>query len=376
MQVQTYLSNLNEFTDVEVLETLKTEFGIKYTLHQTLPLVILNYCQIDSPKTNPIVRECRGLILELGTWNIVARSFDRFFNLGECEDLQKDFDWNDFYALEKVDGSLINFFFYADEWHMATRGSFGESLMENCNFSWQDLFWKTFKDMNFYKSDFNVNYSFTFELCSRYNKIVTDYETPSLYLLNMYDKVYHKFMPYTYTGYLWNLPTRYNFKSIDEVIKHIEDLELNNPTVEGVVLVDKNLNRIKLKNKKYLSLHKMRGESGFTMKNLLPFIIDGETAELLTYYPEIQDKIDNMYKILNDYYIDFYKVWSYVVHIEDQKEFAIELMSHKFNSADAFFTAKKNGIIQECPKKIWTDLVIKNTKLYERQFKKYDKENL
>jgi tRNA splicing ligase len=48
-------------------------------------LVVLNYNQINSPKLDPIVRECRGLILDRNSgYSVVARSFDWFWNYGEC----------------------------------------------------------------------------------------------------------------------------------------------------------------------------------------------------------------------------------------------------------------------------------------------------
>lgn len=361
----------------KTLENLNEEFGIKVCYHTDLPLVILNYDQISSPKTHPITVCCRGLILEIGTWNVVARSFNRFFNLGECEDLQKDFNWNDFYAFEKVDGSLINMFYYDGQWHMATRGSFGEGLMENCNFSWKELFWKTFDDMGHDLREYSKESSFTWELCSRYNKIVTDYPTPTLFLLNWYVKnaTTPRFMTHREMRIMsHHMPKVHTFKSVDEVIEHIEDLELNNPTIEGVVLIDKNLNRIKVKNKKYLSLHKMRGESGFTMKNLLPFVIDGETDELLTYYPEVEGKIDQMVDIIAGVHFKFMQVYISVQSISDQKEFALALTSHNFAFQDVLFRAKSDRILHDTPE-IW-HRIINHPKLHERVFKSYDKESL
>jgi hypothetical protein len=43
----------------------------------------LNYDQIESAKAHPVVMECRGLILSYPHGEVVARSFDRFFNYGE-----------------------------------------------------------------------------------------------------------------------------------------------------------------------------------------------------------------------------------------------------------------------------------------------------
>lgn len=47
-------------------------------------LYLLDYNQIDSPKTDPIVCECRSLIID-SDYNVVSRSFDRFFNYSEIQ---------------------------------------------------------------------------------------------------------------------------------------------------------------------------------------------------------------------------------------------------------------------------------------------------
>lgn len=57
LQVQEYLTNGKS------LEDLQSEFGLNISRHPNLPLVILNYDQIESrPKSHPIIRECRGLV--------------------------------------------------------------------------------------------------------------------------------------------------------------------------------------------------------------------------------------------------------------------------------------------------------------------------
>lgn len=77
LKVQEFLRNGGTIKELEETK------GIVSTYSETDPLVILNYSQIDSPKKDPICMECRGLTLELNTWNLVARSFLRFFNLNE-----------------------------------------------------------------------------------------------------------------------------------------------------------------------------------------------------------------------------------------------------------------------------------------------------
>jgi hypothetical protein len=88
------------------LESLSQELHLAINRHPTLPLVNFKYSQIDSPKLHPIVRECRGIVLEDGTWNLVAKAFNRFFNVGEdAEDFAK-FDWTNFACTSKEDGCL------------------------------------------------------------------------------------------------------------------------------------------------------------------------------------------------------------------------------------------------------------------------------
>ena len=73
LEVQKYLKEKG-------VEALKQEFSI--IVKEAGDLLVLNYNQIESPKTHPIVIECRSLILDK-QYNVVSRSFDRFFNLQE-----------------------------------------------------------------------------------------------------------------------------------------------------------------------------------------------------------------------------------------------------------------------------------------------------
>lgn len=62
LNVQRYLR------DGKTLADLEAELGIKSSENGNL--VVLNYNQIESPKTDPIVMECRQLALEKGTWDL------------------------------------------------------------------------------------------------------------------------------------------------------------------------------------------------------------------------------------------------------------------------------------------------------------------
>lgn len=82
----------------------------------------LDYNMIECEKNHPIVIECRGLIMDYDG-NIMCKSFDRFFNLGENN--VSEFDFANSIAFEKADGSLCRIYFNTktNKWEIATRGT-------------------------------------------------------------------------------------------------------------------------------------------------------------------------------------------------------------------------------------------------------------
>src|SRR3990167_2341729 len=102
LKIQEWLRNNNSN-----LASLNEQLGISFTPHPSDWRVILNYNQITSPKLNDMVKEARGLVLDARTWDIVARSFPRFFNLGEVHTEDEKFVWENSSATHKEDGSLI-----------------------------------------------------------------------------------------------------------------------------------------------------------------------------------------------------------------------------------------------------------------------------
>lgn len=89
----------------------------------------LNYDQIFSPKANPLVVECRALLLDK-EGDVVSRAFPRFFNYGEQPEITNNFVWENSVHYSKEDGSLISVYWnYIDQrWEIATRGTaFAES---------------------------------------------------------------------------------------------------------------------------------------------------------------------------------------------------------------------------------------------------------
>lgn len=87
-------------------DALIKTFGVYYKQHPKYPnLYQFTYDQIeaDAHKAHPVVRQSRGIILDKDNdWKVVARPFDRFFNVGEA--CAAPVDWKTSRVQEKVDG--------------------------------------------------------------------------------------------------------------------------------------------------------------------------------------------------------------------------------------------------------------------------------
>src|ERR1035437_3276957 len=104
------------FYDGGSIKELEDRFAIKAKRHNTHNnLVLFKYSQIESDFSKRIVCESRGLILdESDEWKVISRSYNKFFNYGEGN--AAEIDWNNCVIQEKVDGSLMTIYWYSDRW--------------------------------------------------------------------------------------------------------------------------------------------------------------------------------------------------------------------------------------------------------------------
>lgn len=304
----------------KTLDELKDDYGIKFKENGTL--VVLNYDQINSTKTDPIVMECRSLILEIGTWDIISAAFYRFFNYGEAENITGNFNFKNAVATEKIDGSIIHVFYYKNEFRMSTRGMIdGGGDVGLCNITFNNLFNLTVKECTgnniydfFMKLD--PSYNFIFELTSPENRVVTQYKERSLHLLTMrsVNEDWAEVAPEKVDDYAVLLgvkrPKVYSFSDITSLVQMAAELkELD----EGYVCVDysKQVNgnylRLKVKNPAYVAVAHLKESSSASMRALMQLIIAGEQEEFISYFPEYKKYIDEIVKKYNEYMSDIEK---------------------------------------------------------------------
>lgn len=335
--------------DGNTVDSLTDSHGIRVYRHPELPLVGLKYSQIDSSKYDPIVRECRGLVLEDKTWKVVAKPFHRFYNVGEDVDAFKAFNWDDFDCTTKEDGSLILLFHYEGDWHVNTSGSFGYGDVGFSGKSWRDLFWQT-SGIRPWRLGKSLTY--IFELCSTHNKVVRIYPKPTVYLLGATRP--------SGCAELGPLdvdieaaiigcprPERHRFKSMAEITAFLEAKAETDMTFEGVVLRDSNGVRFKAKSKSYVALHHLHDNGNiFNPKRLVPLVLAGDRDEVVAYFPEVTEAIDKVAAEIEQAWLEVLNLWWATWRIESQKEFALRVVGATPYSGLLFTLRKRHGMDQ------------------------------
>jgi len=266
-------------------------------------LVLLRYSQVDSPKADPIVMECRGLILQKGTWDIVSMPFRRFFNYGEVLELNKDFPYAGAVAQEKLDGTLIQVFPWQDRFRISTRGKIDASgTVSFSAMTFAELFDLTIAAYpNFWKA-LDKRFTYTFELISLENRIVTVYKERELCLTLMRDRLEnHDELPSDQLDAHAKAlgvrrPKETRFADSEELLAL--STHMSSPLDEGYVCVNYNARtpdgdfpRIKVKNPGYVAIAHLKESSSSSNAGLMYLVLKGEQEEFLSYFPEYKDKV-------------------------------------------------------------------------------------
>jgi hypothetical protein len=253
----------------------------------------LKYGVIGVDKANPIVRACRGAVVERVDndgdhspyFRLVAYAFDRFFNMGEAE--ADEIDWSSANVYEKYDGSLIKLFWNGEQWVVSTSGSVGgASNVGDSGKSFEELFWNTFRYMRYNAFDLNPDCCYVFELCAAENRVVVKYDEPMLRLLAVRDRA-NDFveLPLSYFSRLFWVAESFNFGA-DNIVDAVNARGADH---EGFIVCDSYGRRIKVKSNVYVRLHRVRGNGE---PNFSELYLNDDLDEFLLHFPDYSEKFD------------------------------------------------------------------------------------
>lgn len=246
-------------------------------------LIMFNYTQAIS-QPSEIVNEARGLILEEGTWRVVRYGFYRFYNAHESGAAQVDMSTAS--AFEKIDGSLVMFYYY-NGWHMSTRSTFDafSASVGESKKTFEDLINRAMNRQGITFDELDTNLTYVFELVSPESQVVIHYDDTLLYFLMARDNTT---LAEVSVDKDWLRPQVYQFTTMADVERYVSSFE--GKEFEGVVLMDANHNRVKVKNLNWLRMHKLHNNGRVTTESILEMILSGEALEYLAYFPEHTDR--------------------------------------------------------------------------------------
>ena len=331
---------MNPKQDIYKLPTLSEFYNHKYVRHtEWKDLVLFHYtdgCTYDKV-WDEVTLNARGIVFNKVTGELVARPWPKFFNLSEMSTV---IPLNDFYTLEKLDGSMGILYKYEGEYYVATKGSFTSE---------QALWATSWVRKNIYLDGIENELTYLFEIIYSANKIVVNYEFEGLVLTGVIDRQ---------TGYEYGVgelkacakilnvkcAKDYSFKSLDELASYCKNLSSKQ---EGFVVTFPSTRlKVKIKGDEYLRIHKIISNLtalafydawSVSERKIPDFYLEQIPEEFREFSNEMSGVIN---KIHNDLYNEVVK--EYDIMVEDYvsknqkpidiKNFAIECQNnHKEN---------------------------------------------
>lgn len=295
-------------------------------------LVMLNYDQIKSPMDMELVQACRGIILDSSQdWKIVSWPYNKFFNHGEAH--AATVDWSSAVVSEKLDGSMMTMYRHGGKWRVASNGSptAGGTLAGGRVLTFHDLFWKTYQDAYGQVEVKTQDACFMFELTSPYNRIVVPHEKASLRLHGARNIVTGQELCHMEVAETegWAVARVFPITCLPDVVASAD--AVSGMESEGYVVRDAAFNRVKVKGKSYVAMHRLK--SSMSMRRLVEIVQMNDADEFLTYFPEYQDAYEKVLVGFQDLCDDTDRLWATHRFLGSQKEFAMEVKHHVASGA-------------------------------------------
>ena len=242
----------------------------RVTVKEEGPYAILNYA-IAADFSDPIVQECRGMIIDTEDLTVACWPFRKFGN--HHESYVDEIDWSTAVVQEKVDGSI------AKLWHDDRRGEWrwsSNSCIDASDASLSsgatvaDAIAAAPESHAIDYGSLNPSLTYIFEVTGPLNEVVVRYEEPHLTHTGTRDRR---------TGSELSVdigvpkPAVYPLRSLGDCIAAASALNHGGyPTAEGFVVVDAQYRRVKVKAPEYLLYHHAVGNAPLTKERAVEIL--------------------------------------------------------------------------------------------------------
>lgn len=271
------MTNIYDLMDAEELVKMVKEGYVRVQRHPVYPYNIACYTKqaMFERVWNDVTMNCRGLIYEQETGQIIARPFKKFFNFGEpnAPTFAPD-DWVT--VFDKVDGSLGIAYDTPDGPAIATKGSFTSEQALKATELLRTMY------PRYQTDDYCTD---LFEIIYPENRIVLDYGNLEglMYLGSVINHSGAHYWNGVLIGY-YGIPKNH-FMVSGEFGQILEHIDLHRPNAEGVVILNEDTGeRLKMKQEDYIELHKVM--TGLNEKQLWEWFKDYTPNQIMQKIPE------------------------------------------------------------------------------------------
>lgn len=280
----------------------------------------------------PDAVECRGIMFAVENDNpaqLVSRPMQKFFNRFE-NPITMDVDLTQIESISnKADGSLISTWMHDGDLRLKTKGSISSDQ------ALAAMRWMEHQDCRFVgalRAYHIQGYTVNMEWVAPDNRIVLGYIEPRLIVLNIRHRDTGKYEQITQGDYLY----QYMDPPVDtkglSLVDFVDQIPTMTDDIEGFVVKMKSGLWMKIKTKKYLSLHHCK-DSVNNPRRLFEAIIDEGVDDIKSMFHEdrlliaqieaMQTKVDHLYNTMVTIVEDFYNTNKQL----DRKEFAVKAQS-------------------------------------------------
>lgn len=285
------------------------------------PYWVLNYLQFSKNEYNKLTR---GLVIrkpEGQPYNdplelIVSFPFTRFFNANEPEAAPIDFTKSE--MIEKMDGSLVGVYFPSKdpskpEYHTRKMVSVHQpdldmvvtSFDKKNKYKFMQIIGEYVNKLKFNEND--IERTYIFEFIHEASRVLTEYppDKYGLYLIGGRNLSNHRELT---EAALDDVALRIGARrprrwqavgDVQQIHSLMDEIEKDTKNFEGAVFRDEKGNRVKLKRQDYVKLHHLLTMMSY--KNIIPKVFEGETDEIVSYFPASKKLIEGFQKVFNNY---------------------------------------------------------------------------
>ena len=299
-------------------EIAAAPYFVSVKKHPDLPYYKLKYSQFESPFDDPVVRCCRGSVVEVtgGRVRMVQAPYFKFCNRGETRG--EDEITFPAYAIDKLDGSLVVLSVQDGVPLWTTSGSFaiGTECPDNYDGETEPetLGLKTFEDLVEYSLDkygrgwvagVPNGWTLMFEILSPRNRIIVKNTSTRLVLHGARSPDLVEVEP-EYArdlfGVPFEVPEKTRVSSWEEVEEILASKYTSGVEREGLVIRSDDWSRVKIKSDPYRALKFVKGEDNFNDKRIYEAVLSGDADDAVAAWPEIRGRVEATKKRLEGVY--------------------------------------------------------------------------